>query len=58
MVIDLDSGDAIHWVRFKGIVSEIYDVAMVTGARRPMAIGTRPDDIRRMILLALSEFDA
>jgi len=58
LVIDLDSGDAIHWVRLEGIVSEIYDVAMVTGVRRPMAIGTRTDDIRRMISLAPSEFDA
>jgi hypothetical protein len=58
LVIDLDSGDAIHWVRLEGIVSEIYDVAMVSGVRRPMAIGTRADDIRRMISVAPNEFDA
>jgi len=49
IVVDLRNGDAVHWVRIEGIVTEIYDVAMISGLRRPMAIGTRADDIRRMI---------
>lgn len=51
IVVDLRTGDTVHWVRIEGIVSEIYDVAMIPGVTRPMAIGTRADDIRRMISL-------
>lgn len=52
IVVDLRTGDAIHWVRIEGVVTEIYDVAMISGVSRPMAIGTRADDIRRMISVA------
>lgn len=48
-VIDLRSGDAVHWVRFEGIVRELYDVAVLPGVRRPMAIGFQTDEIRRVI---------
>lgn len=49
LVVDLRSGDTVHWIRVEGIVTEIYDVAIIPGVRRPMAIGTRADDIKRMI---------
>ncbi|HEX7929023.1 MAG TPA: TIGR03032 family protein [bacterium] len=48
-VIDLKSGDVVHWIRLEGVVQELYDVVMVPGARRPMAIGFVSDEIRRMI---------
>ena len=54
IVVDLRTGDAVHWVRIEGVVTEIYDVAMIPGVRRPMAIGTRTDEIRRMISLEAS----
>ncbi|MGZ0189267.1 MAG: TIGR03032 family protein [Alphaproteobacteria bacterium] len=57
IVVDLKSGDAIHWVRLEGMVTEIYDVAQIKGISRPMAIGTRTDDIRRMISLAPSDVE-
>lgn len=49
MVIDLRTGDAVHWVRFSGVVQELYDVAAIPGIRRPSAIGFRSDEIRRVI---------
>jgi len=49
MVIDLRTGDAVHWVRFSGVVQELYDVAVLPGIRRPSAIGFRSDEIRRVI---------
>lgn len=49
IVVDLRTGDAVHWIRIEGVVTEIYDVAMIPGVKRPMAIGTRADDIKRMI---------
>ncbi len=48
-VIDLESGDMIHWVRIEGVVRELYDVAFLPGVRRPSAIGFRTDEVRRVI---------
>ena len=49
MVIDLKTGDAVHWVRLAGVVQELYDVAILPGVRRPTAIGFKADSIRRVI---------
>lgn len=51
LVVNLETGDAPHWVRIEGVVKEIYDVAVLPGCMRPMAIGFRSDEIRRMISL-------
>ena len=48
-VIDLRTGDAVHWLRIDGIVEELYDVVALPGVRRPMAIGFRTDEVRRVI---------
>ncbi|TQV79646.1 TIGR03032 family protein [Denitrobaculum tricleocarpae] len=49
MVIDLKSGDIVHWLRIEGVVEELYDVVTLPGATRPMALGFRTDEIRRVI---------
>ncbi|WP_445633201.1 TIGR03032 family protein [Nostoc sp. DSM 114161] len=49
LVIDLRSGDLVHSLRLQGVVSELYDVVALPGVRRPMAIGFRSDEIRRMV---------
>ena len=49
MVIDLHSGDIVHWLRIQGVVKELYDVAVLPGIKRPMAIGFKSDEIRRVI---------
>ncbi len=48
-IIDLKSGDVVHWVRLEGIVSELYDVAILPDRRNAAAIGFRSDEIRRVI---------
>ena len=48
-VVDLRTGEAPHWVRMEGIVTELYDVTALPGVRRPMAVGFVNDEIRRMI---------
>lgn len=50
-VIDLKSGDVVHWLRIEGIVEELYDVAVLPGVKRPMAIGFMSDEIRRVITI-------
>jgi uncharacterized protein (TIGR03032 family) len=49
MVVDLRSGDIVHWLRIEGIVRELYDVALIPGRRNPSLIGFRSDEIRRVI---------
>lgn len=48
-VIDLRSGDTVHWVRVEGMVSELYDVAVLPGVARPMALGFKTDEIQRVV---------
>jgi uncharacterized protein (TIGR03032 family) len=51
MVIDLKSGDAVHWLRVEGMVSELYDVAVLPDVRRPMAFGFKTDEIQRIVAI-------
>jgi uncharacterized protein (TIGR03032 family) len=53
-VIDLRSGDVVHWLRIEGVVRELYDVVVLPGVRRPMALGFKTDQIRRMITIGPS----
>lgn len=48
-VIDLRTGDTIHWVRVEGLVSELYDVAVLPGVTRPTLFGFKSDEIQRTI---------
>jgi uncharacterized protein (TIGR03032 family) len=48
-VIDLRTGDLVHWLRIEGVVRELYDVVVLPNSRRPMAIGFKSDEIHRMI---------
>jgi uncharacterized protein (TIGR03032 family) len=50
-VIDLRTGDLVHFIRIEGIVAELYDVAILPGVRRPKAVGLVSDEIRRTISL-------
>jgi uncharacterized protein (TIGR03032 family) len=50
-VIDLASGDMVHWLRIEGVVQELYDVVALPGATRPAAIGFKADAIKHMIAI-------
>ncbi|MFN6339331.1 MAG: TIGR03032 family protein [Cyanobacteriota bacterium] len=50
-VVDLRTGDAVHWIRFEGLVEELYDVITLPGVRNPALIGFVSDEIRRLISL-------
>ena len=49
VVIDLRNGDIVHSLRIEGVVEELYDVQVLPGVRRPMAIGFKTDEIRRVV---------
>lgn len=51
LVIDLRTGDTVHSLRIEGVVEELYDVQILPGVRRPMAIGFKTDEIRRVITM-------
>jgi uncharacterized protein (TIGR03032 family) len=36
-IVNLNSGDIVQWMRIEGAVTELYDVAVLPGVRRPMA---------------------
>lgn len=48
-VVDLTTGDIVHWLRIEGMVEELYDVAILPKVRMPAAIGVKSDEIRRVI---------
>jgi uncharacterized protein (TIGR03032 family) len=52
LVVDLRSGDTVHWLRLEGMVSELYDVAILPGVVRPMALGFKTDEIQRLLTVA------
>ena len=54
-VIDLNRGDIVHELRIEGVVEELYDVAALPGVQRPMALGFKTDEIRRVLSLPPNE---
>jgi uncharacterized protein (TIGR03032 family) len=51
LIIDLRSGDVAHWLRVEGMVRELYDVAVLPGVCRPMALGFKSDEIQRIVAI-------
>ncbi len=49
LVVDLRTFATPHWLRLGGVVRELYDVGVLPGIVRPMAVGFRSDEIRRYI---------
>ncbi len=49
MVVNLKTFDTPHWLRFGGVVKELYDVGVLPGVIRPMAVGFKTDEVRRYL---------
>ena len=54
-IIDLRSGDVVHWLRIEGVVRELYDVVALPGVVRPQALGFKTDEIRRVLSMGLEQ---
>ena len=52
LVVDLRTFETPHWLRLGGVVRELYDVGVLEGIVRAMAVGFRSDEIRRYISFA------
>ena len=51
-VVDLRTGDVVHWLRLEGLVHELYDLVVMPGVRRPMALDFRTNEIAGVISIA------
>ena len=49
LIIDIQSGDTVGWVRIEGVVRELFDVAVLPGIRNPAVIGFKTDEVQRSI---------
>jgi len=57
-VINLSTGDVEHSLEISGVVSELYDVALLPGITRPMTIGFQSDEIHHVLSIAGRETEA
>ncbi len=55
VVIDLNSGEIVHWLAIDGVVQELYDVAVLPGVTRPMALGFMSKEIQHVITVGEPE---
>lgn len=51
MVVNLKSGAIEHWLRFEGVITELYDVQIMPQVQRPMAFGFQSEEIAQCITL-------
>ena len=51
LVIELTSGNILHWLRIEGVVEELFGVTALPGVLAPRAVGFKNDEIARSISL-------
>ena len=49
MVVDLTTGGIPHGLNAEGFISELYDVVVLPGVKRPSMIAFKNDQIRRIL---------
>ena len=52
LVVDMNSGSAVDWVRIDGVVDELLDVVHLPNVRCPSAIGLKGPEIERVLSVA------
>ncbi len=50
-IVDLASGDIVEWIRLEGGVTELFDVCVLPGVRRPTATGFLNDEVHRLVTI-------
>ncbi len=48
-VVNLRTGDIVHSLTMEGVVSELYDVAVLPGKQQPMTLGPASPELKRVI---------
>jgi protein O-GlcNAc transferase len=49
MVIDLRTGEVVHWLHIDGVVEELFDVVVLPGMTQPQIIGFQGEEIERLV---------
>ncbi|MTJ08041.1 TIGR03032 family protein [Anabaena sp. UHCC 0204] len=49
MVIDLQTGETLHWLYFQSVIEELFDVVVLPGVRQPQLIGLQEEEIQRLV---------
>ncbi|MDD5274863.1 MAG: DUF4915 domain-containing protein [Methylovulum sp.] len=49
MVVDLNTGNVVHWLHIDGVVEELFDVVVLPTVRQPQVLGFQNDDIGRLV---------
>jgi hypothetical protein len=49
LIIDLETGDIVHWLYLQEPVRELYDVMVLPGVKRPRLVGFKTDEIRTRV---------
>jgi len=49
LVINIDTGRTVEWLRFEHPVDELYDVAVLPGVKQAEAVGFRGGDIKQRV---------
>ena len=48
-IINLNSGALEHWLHFSTLVTELFDLVVIPGARQPRALGLQEDALERLV---------
>jgi hypothetical protein len=51
LVVDLTTGGIPHSLNAEGFISELYDVVVLPGVKRPSMIGLKNDQIRCVLFI-------
>ncbi|MBD2693547.1 TIGR03032 family protein [Anabaena catenula] len=49
IVIDLQTGEPLHWLYFQSVIEELFDVVVLPGVRQPQLIGLQEEEIQRLV---------
>jgi uncharacterized protein (TIGR03032 family) len=49
MVIDINTGNTVHWLHLDGVVEELFDVVALPGVRQPQCLGFQSEEIERLV---------
>ncbi|EGV33017.1 Conserved hypothetical protein CHP03032 [Thiorhodococcus drewsii AZ1] len=49
LVVDLNTGAVVHWLRFATLIEELFDLIVLPGIRQPRALGLQDDAIERLV---------
>ena len=51
LIINIETGDIVHWLTFESHITELYDVAFLPDVRHPMHLGFQTNEIRQLITM-------